>query len=216
MPRKQVARRGVQLCLTLGALACGPDRPVQVNARPAIGGTYEFRLCRGPCAGRDDSTSLAIGRLVLVDVAIDTAVYIRSDSARRLLRRQYLFEARQGPPNGCFVWDTRNLRGQSYGVGRAGGLLYWTAKDDSLFFRLYRSPDASHMVRALRTPTGFQGRGVSAGAGVADVHWPDDVVAGRWAGAPDFSVCNQAADTVLAEFRRFVRERSAIPKRLQN
>lgn len=216
MLRNRLVLRGIQVACALGSLACAPEPSARANMPRAIGGTYELRLCRVRCAGGDEPNSLAIGRLVLAGVAIDTSAHIRSDSARRHLTLQDIWESDEGPPNGCFVWHQRREDPLSYGKTWEGALVHWSAKEDSLFFRLYRSPDASHSVRAVRTQTGFQGRGVSAGAGAAEVDWPDDVVVGRWIGPSDFAICNEAADSALSGFQRFIRERPALPKRLQN
>ncbi|HJU70193.1 MAG TPA: hypothetical protein VJ650_18300 [Gemmatimonadaceae bacterium] len=186
-----------------------------MNSSSPVAGTYEFRLCRVRCGARDEPNSLAIGRLVLSDTAIDTTAHIRSDSARAYLNLQDIWESDDGPANGCFLWDERRSSPPSYGVSRAGALVHWSAKGDSLFFRLYRSPDAAHTVSVLRTSSGFQGEGVSSGAGAAEVDWPSDVVLGRWIAGPDFSICSEAADTALAEFRDFMRNRHPLPKRLQ-
>ena len=216
MLHNRLAVRGIKVAVALASLSCDADPSAQANMLRAIGGTYELRLCRVRCAESGEPNSLGIGRLVLADVAIDTINHIPSDSARQHLTLQDIWESDEGPPNGCVVWDQRRDHPPSYGLSWDGALVHWTAKGDSLFFRLYRSPDASHNVRAVRTQAGFQGIGVSAGAGAAEVDWPHDIVVGRWIAAPDFSICREAADSALAGFRRFVRERPQLPNRLQN
>jgi hypothetical protein len=214
--RNRLLQRTIQLTVACGSLACGPDSSAEENATHPIAGTYEFRLCRVRCGGRDEPTSLATGRLVLSDSAIDTAAHIHSDSARGYLNLQDIWEAGDGPANGCFVWDERRRSPPSYGMSRAGALVHWSATGDSLFFLLYRSPDAEHSVSAVRTSAGFEGRGVSSGAGAAEVDWPADIVVARWMAAPDFSICSEAADSALAQFRDFIRNRPWLPNRLQN
>lgn len=186
------------------------------EATPPIAGTYHLRVCRVRCSTPDAPNVLGVGRLVLAERPIDTAMHIRSDSARRLLSFQFAWEADAGPPNGCFVWDQKRDHPPSYAVSRVAGLLSWSVTGDSVRFRLYRSPDAAHSVTAVRTPEGFQGRGISSGAGVAAVDWPEDVVVAERTGAPDFSVCNDAGERELADYRDYARERQGVSKRLQN
>jgi hypothetical protein len=216
LPRTQLALRGLQILLIWGSLSCDRERSEPTKTLSPIAGTYEFRLCRVRCGAPNEPNTLAIGRLVLSEAAIDTTTHIRSDSARQHLTLQDIWESNDGPANGCFVWHRRRAQPPSYGSSRLGSLVHWTAKGDSLFFLLYRSPDAAHSVSAVRTAAGFQGRGFSSGAGAAEVDWPQDVVLGRWIAPPDYSICNDAADSALAQFRRFIRERPQLTKRLQN
>ena len=216
LSRTRLALRGLQILLVWGLPSCDRERSENTKTLAPIAGTYEFRLCRVRCGAPDEPNTLGIGRLVLSEVAIDTIAHIRSDSAREHLTLQDIWESDEGPANGCFVWDHRRTQPPSYGLSRDGSLVHWTAKGDSLFFLLYRSPDAAHSVSAVRTASGFQGRGFSSGAGAAEVEWPEDVVLGRWIAPPDFSICNDAAESALAQFRRFIRERSPLTKRLQN
>src|SRR5207249_459907 len=64
----------------------------------AIPGSYEFRVCSGPCSFTDRTNVLAGGTLVLDGEAINPEVI-----PKQLRSRYRSADAQQGPPNGCFM-----------------------------------------------------------------------------------------------------------------
>jgi hypothetical protein len=172
-------------------------RDPRPGASPA--GTYRVAVCTiGPCAPGDSARALVLGYLVLTDAPLDTAAL--PDSARRLLAGSFL----RGAANGCYVLGRGGAPGETYaGAGRVAATR-WRADPGEpgvLRFVLYRSPDASHEVRAALTPDGLRGRGVSRGAGVAAVTWAPDTVVALRVGPPDLARCARASTRRWREIR---------------
>lgn len=123
------------------------------------GGTYRFVACTGPCAEGDSSLVVARGTLVL-----DTTRFA------------------------CLDLEVR--RGHRSFLGLAGHeLTSWTQRADTIHFTTARTADAGHEVEAVVTDSGFVGHGHSWGAGVAEIHVPDEFVMGRRIGPPDRRLC---------------------------
>jgi hypothetical protein len=180
-------------------VACAPaaraPRPVASAA-----GTYRVAVCKlGPCAPGDSAGALVTGHLVLLEAALDTAAL--PDSARRLLRGSFL----GGPANGCYVLRRGGAPGPTYAGAAGVAATRWRTGPEApgvLRLVLFRSPDASHEVRAALTADGLlRGRGVSRGVGAAAVTWaPDTVVAVR-VGPPDVTRCAEASARRWHELR---------------
>ena len=126
----------------------------------SVPSTYSFVACREPCTSADTAGALATGFIVLA-------------------------------PNhsGCFEIAHREDYHSYLAVHRHGYTRWEWQSDDSLVFWTYRGPDASHVVRAIWTDTGFVGRGHSAGPYLAPSQVPDEFIVGRRLGPPDPNRC---------------------------
>jgi hypothetical protein len=131
------------------------------------GGTYRFVACTGPCAEGDSSLVVARGTLVL-----DTTV-TRPETHQRF---------------GCLDLEVRRGHPSFLGLARHE-LTSWTQRADTIHFTTARTADAGHEVEAVVTDSGFVGHGHSWGAGVAEIHVPDEFVMGRRIGPPDRMLC---------------------------
>ena len=134
---------------------------VLVSAQGEIPGTYSVTACSAPCATADTALVVANGIVVLI-----------------------------ADHTGCFDL-TRRQEYASYLALSRHGYTRWSAPvgTDSLGFTTYRSPDAGHQIRAVRTDSGFVGLGHSWGAGVAYVDVPDEFIMGHRIGPPDPNRC---------------------------
>ena len=195
------SRRRLAILAFVAVVACMGH---SVENPESLEGTYALQVCRVRCAGPEDANTLAVGHLVLLDSAVDTATFRQQDSAGRILADLFIFEYADAPPNGCFVWTERRSKPPSYATILGGGLIHWSRSNDTIRFRLYGSPDAGHFVRLAVQPQRLVGRGMSWGAGAADVDWPDDVVVAQRTGSSDPSVCDAAGGALLEDLRRAV------------
>jgi hypothetical protein len=212
MPARHAGLIGA-LGLAAAGVACA-ERPASVRPAAPLAGTYELFVCKGRCPPGDSARAVAVGRLVLQDSAIPLAPVDsrdpvgpgdprepRPDSAD--LHLQLGRWRARGTPNGCYVFDRRPERAQTYAGIRRVGVVSWRVRerDSAIKFSLYGSPDAGHDVTLAR-PDGsgvLRGTGHSSGAGVTAVDWPDDSVVARRVGPPDVEPCFAAA---AAEWRR--------------
>ena len=144
-------RRGFQLAfLCLGLYPRGA-----VGQSPAVQGTYQLFVCRGGCGARAAARAYVQATVVLLDRPL-----IPRDSA-----------ADSDPtwsPNGCFYVRRHRERSDSYAGIAPRDVLTWHSDSVSIWFDLYRSPDAGYRVVLAPTPRGYSGRGDSWGDGAAD------------------------------------------------
>ena len=194
----------------LGLPACTHKSPPPATPLP---GTYALELCRVRCAGARDPNTLAVGRLVLLDSAMDTTA-LRQDSAGRILADFFIFDHSDAAPNGCFLWDTRREKPTSYATGFSGGLIHWVRSGDSVRFQLYSSPDAGHYVTLALGAADLRGRGVSSGYGADSI--PQDVLVARRTGPPEPSICPSAGRALWEDIRRYNRELADSARPLHN
>jgi hypothetical protein len=207
------SRRTLAILTFVAVVACtghGVQNPESLE------GTYALQVCRVRCASPEDANTLAAGRLVLLDSAVDTAALRQQDSASRILADLFIFAYSDAPPNGCFVWRERRSQPPSYATILGGGLIHWSRSNDTIRFRLYGSPDAGHYVRLAVQPQRLVGRGMSWGAGAADVDWPDDAVVAQRTGPSDPAVCHAAGGALLEDLRRAVHRLRDSLRPLQN
>jgi hypothetical protein len=176
-----------------------------IAATPAsIAGTYSLQMCRGVCRARNDSNTLAVGRLVLFDTPVDSArlaaflAPLQPESHRRFL---YLVDDRdRAAPNACFVFDSVRQRPLSYGTIRRGGFMRASNVNERLVFPLYHSADAFFEAAVRVREDGYVGSGRSAGVELAKVGYPDETLIGWRIGAADSTVCQAG---ILAGLRQF-------------
>ncbi len=190
---RMVSLTGILAFLSAAAASCqGGDRAPAVPAAEAVSdsapaGRYELLLCRIPCGAGDTTLAYAAGYIILSDraISLDQA----PEQAFRHLERTYLFAGQEGTANGCFVLLPLGKR-KSYATIRRVGLTHWrrVGPDSSIVFDLYRSPDASYVVR------GHVRAGVLSGW--ASESGPDhfllptwEWVAGRYLGPADPARC---------------------------
>jgi hypothetical protein len=143
---------------------------VQQPAPAVPSGTYTVTFCSSECTEADTSRVLAQGVVVL-------------ESA----------PPRQADPDGdmpaCFhIEKKKNVYGYLAVVSPAQ-TKWWTAPGDSIGFLTYQTHDASHVVLARLTATGFQGSGSSDGEGLAEIDVADEFVVGKRTGPPDSRQC---------------------------
>jgi hypothetical protein len=143
--------------------------------RPAAG-TYQVRFCAANCDAQPPGEVLASGILVLDTVERPYEVWP------------------SGKPNACFdLQRSRHLH--SYAALFPHSSTFWgRLGGDTIAFKTYRSPDAGHQVRAVLTDSGFVGVGRSWGAGVAEIHEPDEFVVGTRLGPPDLLRCSSVRE----------------------
>ena len=173
------------------------------DAVPAVvrPGTYDWRVCRGQCSFGARDGVIRSGWIVLDTVPIDVSAY--PDSERTALTFGYMFQSREGTPNGCYVLRADQPTIETYAGIAGGALLTWTPSRtaDSVRFSTYRSPDAGHEVAVVGSTDGFVGTGYSWGVGAAETDAPTDVVLGVYVGPPDRERCREAARAALAMLR---------------
>ena len=134
-------------------------------------GTYAIAFCSSPCVLADSARAPIHGTLVL-------------DSATR--GNDWSFES---SGNGCFHLS-RDRHFKGYAALFPSGYTAWRyLAPDSIAFDTYRSPDAGHDVVAVLNDSGFVGSGHSWGAGVAEIHVPDEYVVALRLGPPDIDRC---------------------------
>ena len=165
-------------CLALSD-AHSAERP-----QGAIAGSYEILICNSSCPAMGEENVWVKGRLVLLPARLEQREVDRFEAVHG-------DRTRLEGVNGCFTLD--KLQGSGY-RGYAGitktGLTAWSIEGNDLRFALFRSPDAGYEVTAQHTPKGFEGKGVSWGAGVASpigVH--ADRITIRRIGDADMSQC---------------------------
>jgi len=108
-------------------------------------------------------------------------------SLLRALHTRYLWS----PANGCYALLRSTPEPQTYAGGVGAGTTRWDrdSGSDAISFTLYRSPDTRHVVHARITGYTLHGFGESTGAGVAEVHWPNDTIVAVRIGPPDYTAC---------------------------
>jgi hypothetical protein len=143
-------------------------------------------VCKGAC-DFDAPTNVAVkGLLVLAperfsSVALNMFILMNFD---------HVYEFNQ-EPNGCFVLDTVNAR-QTYAGIYERGVTSWSLHGGRLYFSLFKSDDAGHVVNAQLTSNGFEGMGSSWGVGSANPDSGPDVVKARRVGVPTYEECVRA------------------------
>ena len=196
------------LWIALGFLAAC-QRPDVRTAQPARTpyGTYELRLCRVTCAPEWPRNTIRSGWVVLDSAPIALSTF--PDSVSDLLEYSFAFMADRSEDgaNGCFLLSVDRPDVHTYGGLGTAGLTRWelVRGDDSIRFSLYRSPDAGHEVTVALTTGGFEGRGRSWGAGVAEVDYPDDIILARRLGPPEPRRCREAGLARLAKYAEWRR-----------
>lgn len=172
-----VMRALLSVVVAAAAAGIGPALSAQ-----SASGSYELALCRAaPCTPGDTAAAYLIATVVLLDSAAAAAGNLPSPRYER------------GPANGCFrIRHSRRL-GDSYaGISRAGQFRWrpLAGSPGTLTFPLYRSPDASYIVRVAAMVGGLAGWGTSGGIGVAEISAPRDTV-----------VAVRVSDAALAQCR---------------
>src|SRR4051794_18841078 len=176
-----------------GTTAAGSGRAQgSAGVPPSMAGTYQLRICRGPCTGA--SADLVQGRLVIED-----SVYLRAsipEPGRTYARRESGALLIRGhgreDPNSCFALrktpDSRSLAGYppvgftAWHLDSSGG----TAR-----LRLGQTADASYVLELRMAENGVVGRGMEHGpSGTETV--VDSVTITRL-GPPDRTICTAAA-----------------------
>jgi hypothetical protein len=171
----------------LGALSVATSSLGAQPAETRVTGTYRLVVCKGaPCSPSDTTRSIASGTVVLADSALPLASL--PDSARHLLRPSYL----RGEANGCYAYAPARPAQTYAGISRAAAT-HWerdsTGTPGTIVFTLYASPDARHMVRAVVVGDTLRGVGESSGAGVAEVHYPNDAIVAVRVGPANIAPC---------------------------
>ena len=163
-----------------------------VKATHLRAGTYTLHVCRVTCDASAPRNEIRRGWVVLDSAPIQLSQF--PDSIRQALEMGTTFRPRHDSANGCFRLLTTRPEIKSYAGIEPGGLLRWEqiSGSDSVSFALYLSPDAAHDVRIYSSESGFAGRGVSSGAGVAAVDYPEDIVVGEYVGPPNVARCAEA------------------------
>jgi hypothetical protein len=162
---------------TFSMSAPGPSRD------SAIPGSYEVRVCSGPCSFADRSNVLAGGMLVLGAEAINPEV------TTKLKRARYRpADSLQGPPNGCFI--VSRIQNAHTFVGLIPlGFTHWSANSNRVQFGLYASSDAQYVASVVVDADGFKGSGVSNFSEFSDPLWPSDFLIARRVGPADVDRC---------------------------
>ena len=144
---------------------------------PSPAGSYNLLICRGGCGNFDSTRAYIRGGLVL------------SDSILPQVRNAPFFLSNK--PNGCFVLRILQERGDSYAGIIPVGPVYWKRAigNDTIGFPIYRSPDAGYELSLVVSPRGLEGIGNSWGAGVVEIHAPDDSILAVRIGQPDSRLC---------------------------
>lgn len=131
---------------------------------------------------------------MLVDSALPLASL--SDSARHLLGPASL----RGAANGCYALAQPRRGAETYaGIARAAATHWERDSTGTIAFTLYASPDARHTVLAVVMGDSLRGTGASSGAGVAEVHYPNDTIVAVRVGPPNIAPCVEAS---AREWRR--------------
>ena len=168
-------RRGFQLAfLCLGLYPRGA-----VGQSPVVQGTYQLFVCRGGCGARAAARAYVQATVVLLDRPL-----IPRDSA-----------ADSDPtwsPNGCFYVRRHRERSDSYAGIAPRDVLTWHSDSVSIWFDLYRSPDAGYRVVLAPTPRGYSGRGDSWGDGAAEIRGPTDSIEVHRTGPALPTACRRA------------------------
>src|ERR1700749_1369969 len=119
----------------------------QEKSDDVIAGTYDVRVCQGPCTFDADANVLAKGSMVFFAKALEPAQLGLSGHHR--------FHDQPGEPvNACYSFD--RVGGSKILVSGVGSTS-WSWQDGRYTFALFHSPDAGYQVTAERTPTGLSG-----------------------------------------------------------
>jgi hypothetical protein len=186
-------RSHILLLLVAEVLALAPK--LRAPQRP-FEGTYRLLVCRGGCGNRDSSRAYVQGILVFTDSTF--GIDRLPAEARRRLEFSYMFmgdaRSHDNNPNGCFVLKPRKRLGDSYLAIETVGLLKWRRTTTGMVsFDLYHSPDAGYSVTLAQTAANLAGSGTSWGAGVVEIHAPDDSIVAWRLGPSTLTPCIQAA-----------------------
>jgi len=186
----------MRLIISLLLLAAAPqqERPAQPSSTP---GSYDILICKGPCTFGASTNVLVRGKLVL-EAQPFQPTYPPQDAQTPILlsfaaRDRFL---RSGSTaNACFVLETLE-RNQTYAGLIPIGFPTWSQVENTVTFKLYGSPDASHIASVTLTDEGFRGTGSSGGlgSGAPPSSWVSDVIVGRRIGTADRSVCTLALE----------------------
>jgi hypothetical protein len=148
-----------------------------------IPGSYQVRVCNGPCSFSKADKILVDGILVLGDGEISPDI-VPENQRGRYRSADPLGRA----PNGCFILhripDSRTFAGLM-----TLGWTTWESSDDRLHVFLYGSSDATYVARVTVDGDGFRGTGTSEFSGFSEPLWPADTVAARRLGPPDPNRC---------------------------
>lgn len=173
--------------IVFSTMACAQEKSDDV-----IAGSYDIRICSGPCSFADSANLAAQGTLVLFAKPLEKPDLDRFN--------EHLFWHTTGEPtSGCYTLERVN--GSKIVIGDVG-VTSWTWNDGKYNFALFRSPDAGYAVTVERTPTGFSGSGHFWGAGAAAPKKPtQETVVARRTGDANIANCTFAT----AEQKEFTR-----------
>jgi len=184
LQRGEVCVRKVMLLLSwllpiaLSGLAWADEKSDDV-----IAGTYDIRLCQGPCSFTDTTNVAAQGTLILFAKPLEKADLDRFNERR-------FWHTTGEPVNGCYTLE--RINGSKIVIGDVG-VTSWSWNEGKYDLALFRSPDAGYAVTVERTPTGLSGSGHFWGAGVAAPETPtQEIVVARRTGPADIANCTFA------------------------
>ena len=168
---------------------------VQTGRQEAVlqPGTYRLLACRAGCGDADSTRAYLIGTLVVLPEQI--ALSDLPPDTHREFERSSIFMrlGTSDEPIGCFALTLRRRVGDSYAGISPAGLLFAEFKGDTLYFPLYRSPDAGYEVAVVIGEQRLHGTGYSWGAGVAAIDAPSDSILIWRTGPPNLNDCIEAA-----------------------
>lgn len=173
------------LVLVVGLTTC----PHHSMTQESVSGSYEIRVCSGPCGFDDETNVLVKGFLVLREDALAVDWEEIPESVRIELFMSASILRHEGHLNGCYSLQTVKNAHSFAGISSAG-FTHWRefAESDSISFSLYRSADGGYHVRGRFEGDTF--RGVGTSWHVPSLHdTPQDTVVARRIGEPAFSLC---------------------------
>lgn len=176
--------------------SCGmATRHAPDQSATGTAGTYEVRICRGPCdQGRPDS-SMVTGTLVLEATRYPLSE-LPASVVSHLEKHDFILTVIDSDrsPNACFVLN-RVRQPRTYAGLTKNGVTTWEADSVGTYrFPLYHSPDAGYVVHVTVDGGELRGRGRSWGVGDARVDLPMDSIYGRRVGPPDRGICVRALE----------------------
>jgi hypothetical protein len=154
---------------------------------PDASGSYDIRICAGPCDFASPKNVLVRGVLILEKERFDKSAV--PEPERGVLDDEWYFISR---PRGCFILETVEA-GRTYAGLTEIRFTSWSVARGKVRFNLYSKIDAWYDAEVELTPMGFVGKGYSWGVGGAAPGWSPDVVIGKRSGTPDRAVCLAAA-----------------------
>jgi hypothetical protein len=169
--------------LVLGLISSFGASAPSTSSDVVIPGSYEIRVCSGPCAFGDSRNVLADGKLVLSAGPVNPEAIPEQERGR----------CRSGDPvgrpaNGCFI-ITRIPEARTFAGLITFGWTHWSGSENRIQFGLYASSDARYIASVVVDADGFKGTGSSSFVDFTDPLWPADTMIARRVGPADVNRC---------------------------